>query len=61
MLLLKQQVASAFTHANTIMLEPSMSHFMLDPFLDTSAADMWEIAPFTLIPNSGLHVCYPYT
>lgn len=40
MLLLKQQVASAFTHENTIMFEPSVSHLTLDLFLHATAAEM---------------------
>lgn len=60
MLLLKQQVASALTHANTIMFLPSVSHLMLDLFLHAAAAEMWDTTLFTLIASSGLNVGYLY-
>lgn len=40
MLLLKHEVASAFTRDNTITLEPSVSHLTLDLFLDATAEEM---------------------
>lgn len=40
------KVASAFTHANAIMLQPSVSHLTLDLLLDATAAEDVRNRPF---------------